>query len=267
MKNLLSRSVLGALTLLAATAVVGVPSSAQGDPPAPAKAGPAAVAQKVTPVSPNAAKFLQKPVTVGKLILSAADRVAVKNALATAQTQYAKDNDAKKLTAAGAGLSRDASRVYRAKANDLVARKMKPQIPPSVPLAAEYALVGGTLTGYTEINCKISWTIDFVMQNRGNAPPPPVPSSETPLFMDWTPTAAGFPSGFEPVTAVLAAGATTPFRYTFIRSYTDYFEGCIPSQIPSNSQVGFGKFYGLGDVKYELSLVNNGFFVTELPEP
>lgn len=163
--------------LMTVTAWIAIPAPALGDGPQPA-------------ANTNASRYLQKPLTFVRSTTSAAEKQAVQAAFDQAQRQFVKDNDEKRLTQTPPGFSRDAGRLYRARARDYLTAKKKPEVAAmqgrgATTAAAVYALISGVITGYVEVNCKVSWTVDFVMKNRGPAAPPPPTSSTQPLFLDW----------------------------------------------------------------------------------
>ncbi len=261
----------GALALLASSSVSGAPVAASPAPNPPTVPGPKAAA---------ASTFLAKPVTVVRPVISAAEKQSVGVALQEAQRGFLKDGDKVKLTTAPSTLTPDARRLYRAQARSYLTAQSQPRVTrterPSISGGATYAIVSGVVSGYLDVDCEVSWTVDFVITNRGVAALSPPPSADLgPWFADsnngWT-----F-MGSTRITDALARGATAPLRHTFKRrmahsrgmSRTD--DCSLPLHPTLSMDLGGATFYSyfpsnLKAVRYELYLENGAFFVAEFDE-
>lgn len=70
------------------------------------------------------------------------------------------------------------------------------------------------------------------------------------------------------MSAILAPGATTPFRYTFTRNWAPPvgFGTCDPSTINGTSDLGTAAFVGVGNVHYDIWQENRTFFIAEIEQ-
>jgi hypothetical protein len=236
------------------------PSSARGDGPTAAKP----TTPRTTPQPSPVPSTIKPRVTLTKSApLSAADRAAVDNAFTKAERDFKINKSETKLISAASGLSTHAARVYRARANTYLVRTKNSELAhvraPSTAAGPVYYLESGVVSGFTQNDCSYTWTIDFVMKNRGTVAPTPPSTQEPRLFYNVRPDNWGWPENTVSIDAILAPGASTTFRYTLARSVSAGSSGCDTS-----SNAGWAYFLGLGDVRYDLRTEGSAIVVTEI---
>jgi len=210
-------------------------------------------------------------VTIARASISPADKQSALAAYEKAERQFSTDKDIKKLSTPPAGLSRDAERLYRARASRrLSAQKNGPTasaVNRPETAGAVYAILSGTVSGYVEVDCSATYTVDLVYSNRGVAAPPPQPAGGSfgfGMLFAYVPASG---NSTTPLSATLAPRATGTFRFNYtVRLGRLVLTGVGDTGCNKTVSGGWAAFAGtgIGDLTYEISIENTAFFIREV---